>query len=165
MGSIPGSGRSPGGGNGNPLQNSCLKDSMDRGTWWTTVRGVAENQTLPRECTHTRHRILLTTGLSTQKYMFHGNNDQMEYKTSSLGFPGGSDGKEPVCNVGDLGLIPRLGRSPGGGHGNSPQYSCLENPHGQRSLAEGHKELDTTEQLSIAHKTSSIVKIITVSQL
>ena len=45
-----------------------------------------------------------------------------------LGFPGGSDGKESACNVGDLGLIPGLGRSPGGGHGNSLQYSCLENP-------------------------------------
>ena len=45
-----------------------------------------------------------------------------------LGFPGGSDGKESACNVGDLGLIPGLRRSPGGGHGNSLQYSCLENP-------------------------------------
>ena len=45
-----------------------------------------------------------------------------------LGFPGGSDGKESTCNVEDLGLIPGLGRSPGGGHGNPLQYSCLENP-------------------------------------
>ena len=52
-----------------------------------------------------------------------------------LGFPGGSDSKESACNTGDLGLIPGLGRSPGGGHGNPPQYSCLENSHGQRSLA------------------------------
>ena len=37
-----------------------------------------------------------------------------------LGFPGGSDGKESTCNAGDLGLIPGLGRSPGGGHGNPP---------------------------------------------
>ena len=36
-----------------------------------------------------------------------------------LGFPDGSDGKESACSVGDLGLIPELGRSPGGGHGNS----------------------------------------------
>ena len=57
--------------------------------------------------------------------------------------------------MGDLGLIPGLGRFPGGGHGNSLQYSCLENPHGQRSLVGysqwGCKELDTTEQLSMAH--------------
>ena len=45
-----------------------------------------------------------------------------------LGFPGGSDGKETTCNVGDLGLIPGSGTSLGGGHGNSLQYSCLENP-------------------------------------
>ena len=51
-----------------------------------------------------------------------------------LGFPAGSVGKESACNVGDLGLITGLGRSPGGGHGNTVQYSCLENPHGQRSL-------------------------------
>ena len=44
----------------------------------------------------------------------------------SLGFPGGSDAKESACNAGDPGLIPGLGRSPGG-HGNSLQYPCLEN--------------------------------------
>ena len=48
-------------------------------------------------------------------------------------FLGGSDGKESTCNAGDLGLIPGLGRSPGGGNGNPLQYSFLENPHGQRS--------------------------------
>ena len=62
------------------------------------------------------------------------------------GFPGGSDSKESTCNVGNLISIPGLGRSPGGGHGNPLQYSCLENPHGQRSLVGdsswGCKELD-----------------------
>ena len=53
--------------------------------------------------------------------------------SSNLGFPFGSDGKESACNVGDLDLIPGLGRSPRGGHGNPVQYSCLENSHGQRS--------------------------------
>ena len=61
-----------------------------------------------------------------------------------LDFPGGSDGKDPTCSVGDLGLIPGLGRSPGGGHGNPLQYSCLENSHEQRNLAGcsscGHEE-------------------------
>ena len=45
-----------------------------------------------------------------------------------LGFPCGSAGKESTCNKGDLGSIPRLGRSPGEGNGNPLQYSCLENP-------------------------------------
>ena len=71
-----------------------------------------------------------------------------------LGFPGGSDGKESACNEGDLDSIPGLGRSPGGAHGNPLWYFCLENPHGQRSLAGyspyGHKELNTTERLSTA---------------
>ena len=43
LGSIPGSRRSPGEGNGNPLQYSCLENPMDRGAWWATVRGVAES--------------------------------------------------------------------------------------------------------------------------
>ena len=69
-----------------------------------------------------------------------------------LGFPGGTDGKESSCHVGDLGSIPGLGRSPGGGHGNPLQYSCLENTHGQRSLVGyspwGHRESDMTERLT-----------------
>ena len=44
-GSIPGLGRSPGGGNGNPLQQSCLENSMDRGAWKATVHGVAKSRT------------------------------------------------------------------------------------------------------------------------
>ena len=54
------------------------------------------------------------------------------------GFPYCAIGKESACNAGDLrdmGSIPGSGRSPGEGHGNPLQHSCLENPHGQRSLA------------------------------
>ena len=66
-----------------------------------------------------------------------------------MNLPGSSDGKESTYSVGALGLIPGLGRSPGGGHGSPLQYSCLWNPHGQRSYSPwGHKELDTTERLS-----------------
>ena len=45
-----------------------------------------------------------------------------------MAFPGDSDGKESACNVGDPGLIPGSGRSPGEGNGNPLQDSCLENP-------------------------------------
>ena len=62
----------------------------------------------------------------------------------------------PPANAGDVreaGSIPELGRSSGGGHGNPLQYSCLENPHGQRSLEGyspwGRKESDITE---VIHK-------------
>ena len=44
------------------------------------------------------------------------------------GFPGGSDGRESACSLGDPGWIPGSGRSPGEGNGSSLQYSCLENP-------------------------------------
>ena len=50
------------------------------------------------------------------------------------GFPGRPAGKESTCNAGDPGLVPGSGRSPVGGHGNPLQYSCMENPQGQRSL-------------------------------
>ena len=45
VGSIPGSGRSPGEGHGNPLQYSCLENAMNRGVWWATVNRVAKSQT------------------------------------------------------------------------------------------------------------------------
>ena len=65
--------------------------------------------------------------------------------------PSGSDDKESTCNAGDLCSTPGLGRSPEGEHGKL-SILCLENPHGQRSLAcyssWGHKELDKTERLS-----------------
>ena len=89
---------------------------------------------------------------------FLGQEDPLEKGQAThsriLGFPSGSAGKESAHNAGDLGLIPGLGRSLGGGLGNPLQYSCLENPHRQRSLA-GYspwscKELDMAKQLSTA---------------
>ena len=62
-----------------------------------------------------------------------------------MGFPCGSAGKESACNAGDLGLIPGLGRSPGESNGYALQYSGLEN-----SSPWGCKQVDTTEQLSLA---------------
>ena len=79
-----------------------------------------------------------------------------------LGFSSGSDGKESICNAGDLDSIPGLGRYPRGGHGNLLQYSCLENPHGQRSLVGsspwGRKESDMTERLSTAQHTEIVLR-------
>ena len=70
-----------------------------------------------------------------------------------MGFPGGSVVKNPPGNEGDLRLIPGSGRSPWGGNGTLLQCSCLEKPHGLRSLAgnnlQGCKESDTTEWLSM----------------
>ena len=58
----------------------------------------------------------------------HGEKDSLSLLWETSGFPGASDGKESACRAGDPGLIPGLGRSPGGGHGYPLQYSCLEHP-------------------------------------
>ena len=65
----------------------------------------------------------------------------------NMGFHGGLGGKESTCNVGDLGLIPELGRSPGEGNGKPLHFSCLEN---SMDRPWDHKDLDMTEWLTIS---------------
>ena len=70
-------------------------------------------------------------------------------------FPGGSDGKESACSAGDLGSIPGLGRSPGEGHGNPLQYSCLENSVDRGAwLVIVHEVVKSRTWLSDFHFTS-----------
>ena len=59
-GLIPGLGRSPGEGRGNPLQYSCLENPMDRGAWWATVHGVTKSQTQPSMHIHTHISTVVT---------------------------------------------------------------------------------------------------------
>ena len=73
----------------------------------------------------------------------------LNHSFPDLSFPGGSDGKESACNAGDPGLIPGLGRFPGEGNGNPLQYSYLENPCGQRSLA-GHSSWGRKSQTQLS---------------
>ena len=68
-----------------------------------------------------------TGSMKASAYELKGPPSPME------GFPGSSSGKESTYSVGDLGSIPGLGRSPGGGHGNRFQYSCLETPQEEPS--------------------------------
>ena len=93
--------------------------------------------------------------LNTLTFLFFGFFGRSSWL---VGFHGSSAGKESACNAGDASSIPGSGRSPGGGHGNPVQYSCLETPHGPRSLVGyspwGRKELDTTERLSTAEYMS-----------
>ncbi|CAI9169595.1 unnamed protein product [Rangifer tarandus platyrhynchus] len=72
----------------------------------------------------------------------------------SKGFSGGSIGKESACNVGDLGSIPGVGRSPGEGHGYPLQCSCLANPMDRgacQATVHGVPQSDSAERLSAAH--------------
>ena len=100
---------------------------------------------------------VFTSSLNVQSARTFLVSPTTNHPTNYQGFPGGSDGKESPCNAEDLGLIPGLGRSPGGGHGNPLQYSCLENPHGQKSLVGfspwGCKASDTVEQLSTTNQS------------
>ena len=109
---IPGSRRSAGEGNGSPFQNSCLKNPMDRGTWWTIVHGVTQSRTRLNRLSSSSSRIAT--------------------HPSIIGFLGSSVVKHPPSNAGVAGtwdsMIPVLGRSPGGGNDNPLQYCCLENP-------------------------------------
>ena len=97
-GSIPRSGRSPGGGNGNPLQYSCLGNPKDRGAWWATVHGVIKSWTWLR-ASLIAELVKNLPAMQETWVWFLGRED-----------------------------------SPGEGNGNPLKYSCLENPHGQRSL-------------------------------
>ena len=120
---------------------------LQLGAWW---RGT-------EEATRGNRILCLLQICSTSEHIWNLEGDILwgflnkRYYRDIQHFPIGSDGKEPACNVGDLGSISGLGRS-GGGHGNPLQYFCLENSQGQRSLVGhsswGHRESDATEWLS-----------------
>ena len=95
-------------------------------TWRTTVYVVEKSQTRLSNWTTTRSSFRTPRGRIFLLFLY------LLFKTMLptlvfLGFPCGSAGKESACSVGDLGLIPRLGRSPGEGKGYPLQYSGLEN--------------------------------------
>ena len=118
-------------------------------TFWMVSSWLSSLSSHPLQLVWCYHEPLLGRDRHTLKLLI---KDVLFSRLLPHHNPGGSDDKEAACNVEVLGSVPRLGRSPGGGHGNLFQYSWLENPHGQRSLAGyspwGHKESDTTEQLS-----------------
>ena len=68
VGLIPGSGRSPGEGNGNPIQNSCLRNPMDRGAWWATVHEIAKSWIPLNTHTHTHPHTHTLTHTQTLKW-------------------------------------------------------------------------------------------------
>ena len=120
LGSVPGSGNSPGEGNGNPLQCSCLENPMDRGAWQTTVHRVTKTQ-----LSALSFFIMLRNNNSYLSVIYHFRLNVHSH------FPGGPSLKNlpaSARDIRDVGSIPGLGKSPGEGNGNPFQYSCLENP-------------------------------------
>ena len=113
---LPELGRSPGEGDGNPLQYSCLENSIVRGAWQAIVHSAAKSWTWLKQ-------------LSTQAHK-HKN-------AKGLGFPGGTGGKEPLLPMQVMSetWVWSLGREdpPGIGNDNPLQYSCLENPRTEES--------------------------------
>ena len=81
-GSIPGSGRSLGEGNGNPLQYSCLENPMDGGAWWATVHAVAKSQTRLSDLTFTFHFHALEKEMAT-------HSSVLAWRIPGTGEPGG----------------------------------------------------------------------------
>ena len=127
LSSIPGLGRSPGEGNGNPLQYSCLENPMDGGAWWATV--------------HRSQRVGQDWATSLHLLRF-------EYcKGHTMGFSDSSVGKEFTCMAGDTGSIPGLGRSTEEVIGYPLQYSGLENSMGTRWYGDIYGWLDKWENL------------------
>ena len=125
-GSITGSGRSPGEGNGNPLQYSCLEIPMDGGAWLQSMglQRVRHNQIfIPSQHLNTYGTLVCFIKLRASVLLpMNGNNNSCFMEQLC-----GSDSKASAHNVEVPGLIPGLGRSLGEGNGNPLQYSCLEN--------------------------------------
>ena len=114
-GLIPGLGRSPGGGNGNPLQFPCLQNPMDSGACWAPVHGGAEGWTSLSDSAGTKQ--------SPQLSCF--KTKETEAST------GGATGRESAADAGEAReehVIPGWRRSLRRGNGTPLQYSCLENP-------------------------------------
>ena len=89
----------------------------------------------PTDCSpagSSAHGILQTRILEWVAIPF--SNSLFQYCFTCIWIPARLRGKESTCTTGDAGSIPGLGRSPGGGHGNPLQYSCLENPMGRGAL-------------------------------
>ena len=82
LGSIPGSGRSPGEGNGNPRQYYSLENPMDRGAWWAAVHGVAKSQTRLSDFTFTFHFRALEKEMATHSTL-------LAWRIPGMGEPGG----------------------------------------------------------------------------
>ena len=89
VGSIPGSGRSPGGGHGNPLQESCLENALDRGVWQAAVPGVTKSQPQPQRLSTQAADSYLAFG-GTQHSLGEGSGTPLQYSCLEKPMDGGA---------------------------------------------------------------------------
>ena len=120
---------------------SVLRGSLDgTGIWRRMDTRIWMAKSLHWSPETTTTLLIGYTPIQNKKFKFERKDEKLEplksgsfssFTRALLGFPGGSSGKEPVCqcrlDIRDMGSIPGSGRSPGGGHENPLQYSCLEN--------------------------------------
>ena len=154
-GLTPGSGRSPGGGHGNPLQYFCLEDPTDRGAWRATAHGVTKSWT---------QVFFISWSAWGRKTLWMRKEKPSSLKRLQLWTLWASQvvrmvKKKPTANTGDIrdtNFIPGGRRSPGEGHSNPLQYFCLENPMDRRARqATVHGDAKSQTWLS----TSMIIKV------
>ena len=143
LGSIPGSGRSPGEGNGNPLQYSCLENSMDGGTWQATVHGIAKSRTRLSNFTGSKGKYFtfkhswqgrkgkIFVGVEILKRTEETQRNQRgirwetlnEHNSAKIRDSGNRQSKNPIYLPGGVGWG---GRCDGGSRGRRPMYAyCL----------------------------------------
>ena len=143
-------------GNGTPLQYSCLENPTDGGAWWAAVHGVAKSWTRLSDFTFTFHFHALEREIATHSSILAWRIPGMGEPIGLLSMGSHRVGHDwsdlaaaaarcsqvvlvvmnPSANTGDVRgacSVPGSGRSPGGGHSNAFQYSCLENPMDRRA--------------------------------
>ena len=166
VGLIPGSRRSPGEGNGNPLQYSCLENPMDRGAWQATVHGVAKSRTWLSDFTSLIFNFIseVLSCSFVWKVFFHLLICLILCVCicvlDILGFPGYSDGKESSCQCRRPRFNPWIRQIPWRREWQPTPVFLSGKFHGQRILMRyspcGHKASDTIEWLTLSLFTRCI---------
>ena len=122
-----------------------FEESVTATSRWQYFAGLGQVSPEGCECPECTYLLLCLL-----KLRFMNQGVEMKVALLTVGFPGGSDSKESVCNAGDPGSIPGLGRSSGEGKERLPTPVLWPGEFHRLYSPQGHKESDTTEQLSLS---------------